>query len=480
MKMPHFQAILKAMFSNLRRQVVTIDGGGLSPFFLRLIIVDYGLILLRNTVVSICLHYSIDGYFELDETSRRNFYQTPLRQKHIEYFLPVFSFFSWSLFSLLYLTPDRKVWSHMYDLLVRNRDQVQVQWRCCGWFKPKSGKHNKSWLFTDFSLSLKWSRSSTLLYYPNLTEALRARCIRVYFAVEMIFTVLLFFTFTVMFAECFSQLATGQFSAGQILFRAVEVPVAIVNIGMTYNILFLVMLTLYLVCHIYGDQYRRVNGKLAKVKATLSSSQSQHYISSSLKISLSARAFRTVHTRLTAFILQYNSSTVSKIISAYIYYMLPLHAYVSVLIYFQNSDMPFAFTVLLSMGMVIIWLNLMALNLVVARVNNDICRAGPILGAIFARKGVLDQGRRRRSILLNNTESIWSREALKLSTYYEMIWRSNKELAFTAGKTATMNWMFILDVSLKIERSSFILIFFCFYSYHFATQHLFYSSGESL
>ncbi|KAH9405185.1 hypothetical protein TYRP_001026 [Tyrophagus putrescentiae] len=217
------------------------------------------------------------------------------------------------------------------------------------------------------------------------------------------------------------------------------------------------MLTLYLVCHIYGDQYRRVNGKLAKVKATLSSSQSQHYISSSLKISLSARAFRTVHTRLTAFILQYNSSTVSKIISAYIYYMLPLHAYVSVLIYFQNRDMPFAFTVLLSLGMVIIWLNLMALNLVVARVNNDICRAGPILGAIFARKGVLDQGRRRRSILLNNTESIWSREALKLSTYYEMIWRSNKELAFTAGKTATMNWMFILDLSFRY--STFILFF---------------------
>ncbi|KAH9405186.1 hypothetical protein TYRP_001027 [Tyrophagus putrescentiae] len=138
--MPHFQAILKAMFSNLRRQVVTIDGGGLSPFFLRLIIVDYGLILLRNTVVSICLHYSIDGYFELDETSRRNFYQTPLRHKHIEYFLPVFSFLL--LESLLSAVPHagQKVWSHMYDLVVRNRDQVQVQWRCCGWFKPKSGK----------------------------------------------------------------------------------------------------------------------------------------------------------------------------------------------------------------------------------------------------------------------------------------------------------------------------------------------------
>ncbi|KAH9387889.1 hypothetical protein TYRP_009088, partial [Tyrophagus putrescentiae] len=35
---------------------------------------------------------------------------------------------------------------------------------------------------------------------------------------------------------------------------------------------------------------------------------------------------------------------------------------------------------------------------------------------------------------------------LKLSTYYEMVWRSEKELAFTVGKMGSpMNWSFVLE-----------------------------------
>ncbi len=91
----------------------------------------------------------------------------------------------------------------------------------------------------------------------------------------------------------------------------------------------------------------------------------------------------------------------------------------------------------------------MLITLVVANVNAKICASGQILGSIFARKGVLALQRRKLSVnWVGNIESIWGRETLKLSTYYEMIWRNEKELAFTAGQmNKPMNFKFIFDVS---------------------------------
>ncbi|KAH9391572.1 hypothetical protein TYRP_022748 [Tyrophagus putrescentiae] len=68
------------------------------------------------------------------------------------------------------------------------------------------------------------------------------------------------------------------------------------------------------------------------------------------------------------------------------------------------------------------------------------------LAAIFAGKGFLATGGGKQHNWAHRFESIWSRETLKLATYFEMIWRSEKELAFTAGQHKTMNWKFILDV----------------------------------
>ena len=436
------QVIKEFLLGNLTRQVTTIHSGGLSPLCRRLFILAYIIVLFRATATSVGLHFDIAAYFELDVINRQGFYQNPLRTKHIEYFLHFIPGFSARLFYLNYFAADGLVWSHLYDLVARNRDQVKLQW-----LRSSSEVFLSIWS----AIKLKISKSSKLLYYPNLKRKQRIRSMLICFAFEGMSTFTISFIVFFIVRTHYVRLIKEQLSAVQVLFIAGIFLASAVEIALLFTMIFLVMMTLVQVSLIYVDQYRKVNVKLANNAKDRLNSESggdhQPNVFNSLKTSLAATSFRTGHTRLTVFILHYNESTISKIIAATLHYILPFHAFVCVLIYFQSHDMPRPFIINLSFGLVILWLYLMALNLLVARVNNEISRSGPTVGAIFARKGVLiDKG--IQGSWFNNPISTWSREALKLSTYYEMIWRCDKELAFTAGRTATMNWMFIVDVSL--------------------------------
>ena len=436
---------IETIFSFLSRQVVTIHRCGLSPALKQLAFLIYLIVLFQVTAISICMHFGIDFYFEYDVFSRQYFYESPLRNKHIEYFLHFMPSFSMRLFYLLYLNGDSLVWKHLYDLVVRNKEQIEFQWK-----KSKSEAQNSWSVFSRFWPHMKVSKSSKLLYYPHLHRKLRVTCVVIYYTFEILTNIMGFLMLFFLLLDNYSQAMNDQFTVAQ--FAAVFTMefsfliYSVLNLTMT----FLVTLTIYLVCHVYVDQYQKVNSKLAKVTVMLSykndDHHQQHYTSSLLKTSLATNAYRSVHTRLTVFILHYNNTTVSKIISAYLLCVLPVHAFATVIIYFQSDDMPQSFVLNIAFGLSIFWFNLIALNLVLARVNNKISCSGPTMGSIFARKGALADGK-IQCTWFNSSESIWTREAFKLSTYYEMIWRSDHELAFTAGKTATMNWMFIVDVS---------------------------------
>ncbi len=392
--------------------------------------------------MSICLHWDIEVYFEFDLLHRQLYYLSPLRHKQIEYFLLFIPIFSTRLLYLLYFNGDSLVWEHLFDIIVRNLEQVK-------WCRSKKTQGIFWSILCQVCLFPKISKSSILLYYPNLKQKLRKKCIVIYFVFEVLTTIMSFFGFFITLITFCDMVVKAQLSAVQVLYSTFFLAAALPQIILFSVMIFLIMLTLYLVCYIYVNQYLEVNSKLAKVKVILQTENGghQHYIFSSLKTSLAGNAYRTSHTRLTAFILHYNRTTVSKIVSAYLQCVLPVHAFCVVLVYFRGHDISLPFTIHLIVGAIFLWLVLMALTFVVARVNHKISLSGPILGEIFARKGVLAE-RRRQCNWFNSCESVWSREALKLSTYYEMIWRCDKELAFTAGHSATMNWMFIVDVSL--------------------------------
>ncbi|KAH9408274.1 hypothetical protein TYRP_011945 [Tyrophagus putrescentiae] len=170
--------------------------------------------------------------------------------------------------------------------------------------------------------------------------------------------------------------------------------------------------------------------------------------------------FRTSHTHLTVFILRYNNSIVSKVIAYYLHYVLPFHAYCIVYNVFRQSNLSRKTAIYNVLVMSLLWFFLMVITIVVAKVNDEICKSGPILGSVFAKKGVLMFSKRRRlsSIWVANSETSWSREAIKLATCYEMIWRVDNQLTFTAGQmNLTMNWSFIWELTYLY--TSFVFLF---------------------
>ena len=173
----------------------------------------------------------------------------------------------------------------------------------------------------------------------------------------------------------------------------------------------------------------------------------------SLPLSRSMQNYRTAHSRLTVFILQFNKSIVSPVIAFYLHYYMPFHAYRFVATYYERPQLTLAFVRQSRFFSTFMWLFLLVITLLTAKVNSRISSSGRTLGAIFARKGVLAVKMQRRPST-NWTaggqplKSVWGlREALKLASYYELVWRSERELAFTAGQTdQSMNWRFILEV----------------------------------
>ncbi|KAH9408408.1 DnaJ sub A member 3, mitochondrial [Tyrophagus putrescentiae] len=160
------------------------------------------------------------------------------------------------------------------------------------------------------------------------------------------------------------------------------------------------------------------------------------------------RTYRAVHSRLTVFILRFSNSVVSKVIAYYLHYVLPAHAFAFVyFVYRGKSSWLYSLN-----GLVLLLIYTSFFLLVIT---------------IFVPKGVLISTAKRRQGSKNwvaNTESSWSREAIKLATYYEMVWRVDKELTITAGSmNATVDWKFLWELAVTdIESAAFS----CFKSCH--------------
>ncbi len=430
------KSLICFLFSNLHRQVVIISSeSGLSLIYQFLIIFAYILELAHHLVVSTALYYDFPAYFEIDVLYGALFYQTgAFRGRNFNFFFCLEALITWRLFILLYINSDPVVWSHLHDL-VRNQAKVRLKlWKSQG----------KLFKLRSFSLKLEVAhKSSKRKYYSSLRVALRTHCALVCFACELFTTISLIFYnlsfFFILLSTSVNVLKVQHsFTVAQLLFTVVMILQIVPIIYIVLVMYFLVALTLYLVCHVYLDQYRVVNRKLslAKVKEI------------KYNLNLITSNYRHSHSRLTAFILRYNSSTVSHIIATYLNLVVPVYALSPVLVYFQRSSLPDSFVRNLSLGLVINCLVLIVLTLAVARVNAEICRSGQTLGSILAKKGIKTKVRKRCNWVENSSSSFFDfKEALKLSTYYELIWRSEKELAFTAGKmNKPMNFKFIYEV----------------------------------
>ena len=441
--MKFFKRILYHLFNTLHRQVVTCHQGGLSLFFLLIYALAYLLYIGRNLAVSVSLYYNITDYFEIDVISREVLYKQANGSKYLTSFFVAFStLFSSNLFGLLYVTPDRKVWSHLHDIVVRNREQANFQW----WQQSTEVNEKPVSQWALFNSGLKISRSSKLLHYPFLKKKFRARCILICYIFEFLTTINLLFNDILPILHVYTTIAGLSLNFSQILYLIVIFSGSILYINITTIMYLFAILIIFLVCHIYSAQYQRVNIKLTKAKVKLMKATYNQKLNS-LQLSQVGNAYRSMHCRLTIFILHYNNITVSKIVAYYLHYVMPYHSYCLMLLYFQRNHIPLNLVKIYVIVLVVLLLFLMVITINVAKVNKKICSSGQTLGTIFAKMGVLSAGKRRCS-WVNNFESIWSHEALKLSTYYEMIWRTNNELAFTAGQLDTpLNWKFILDVS---------------------------------
>ena len=442
-----FKSILRSFFSNLHSQVVTINRGGRSPSPFLLFILVYLLYIGRSMTVTACLYYNITAYFKVDVESGIVLYKPAFRSKHLtSFFMTLTKVFSLHLFWLLYVTPDSQVWSHLYDIVVRNRYQTDLQW----WSSPAVNRKPvvNHWFsqLAFFRPRLKISKFFKLSYYSFLEENFRKKCILICLIFEILTTFTLFFLSTIALLHFYSTLAKLSLEFFQIIFLIVLFPILLLYAYITLTMNFLVILVIFLVCHIYSELYRRVNRNLAKTKLKLNKKTHLLYWTL-IQFNRAGISFRADHCRLTVFILHFSSSTVSKIIACFLVYIIPCHSYYLMLAYFKLDNIPRNIVQTLFLVIIVWWLFLMVITINVAKVNKKICSSGQTLSAIFARKGVFVAKQKQYS-WVNNLGSIWRREVLKLSTYYELIWRTDKKLAFTAGQMdIPMDWKFVLDVS---------------------------------
>lgn len=447
-----FQAIFQLLFGNLHRQLVTITGSGLSKLHLLLIFQSSVQYIGRTFAILISLYYKKPIYYEYDVMNRKVYLHGRIKHKSLTFLVFFLVAFSMRLFYILYFNADQLVWSHLYDLAARNRKQLYLQL----WSSASDQTSNQSWFSqfkTYFWPRLKVLKSAKLQLYPNLNENLRIKCALIYYVLEVLTTVTFALYVNFFFLHMYNILSEQEqsLSFAQILFAVVQFLTNIHCVFITYSLFFLIELILFLVCHVYVVLYRQVNSNLKKVKVKLLTAKGLHHLNS-LSISQATSTYRAAHARLTVFILRYNSSIISKIIAAFLHYYLPYHAYRTVFIYFRRRDMPSNLLRNDSFSLAISWFFLMVLTFFLAKVNKKICSSGQTLGTIFARKGVLAaeiRSKQARRGWVNNLELIWGNEALKLASYYQMIWRSgnDKELAFTAGQMNTaMSWKFIVEV----------------------------------
>ncbi len=142
----HVQHLLNFFFSNLRRQVTIIAStSGLSPRYLLLLLFTEVMCEGRRYASIASLYYDKPLYFEYDLVGKRAYYSGKRKNKAYTAFYLFYHVFFIRLFCSLYLSGDKRVvWSHLYDLVVKNQQQVVLKWK-----KSRSRKtenHRFSWL----------------------------------------------------------------------------------------------------------------------------------------------------------------------------------------------------------------------------------------------------------------------------------------------------------------------------------------------
>lgn len=450
--------IFKILFSILYREVVFINSSGPSRLYIFFIYFLFFYQLTTYLTNSICMYRNTPPFFSSDLMVGKAYQSKVIRANKYLPFLDCYTpFYHMRVFYLVYISGDRHVWEHFYDLVVRNRDQIILHL-----FQTRHSRRSlKNWFskLTQLCPRLKVQPSwAKLTYYPYLNQKIRFKCILLYSFEEAHNTLVQFLYFTLHLLSTYKiavsrWLSDGVFQVFLVIFFNLTSRLAFYFIN---NMLGIMLFTLYLTCYVYNAQYKNVNRDLAMAKVRFCS-EGKDYYRNLLMISRAAAVFRTLHTRLTVFILRYNNSIISKIFAAYLTYM-PVHGY-RTLLYYQQNDLPGTYVFHNFFIQLQDWIFLSFVTFVVVKVNSKIVSSGKKLGAIFAGKGVLslvakrNKERRQCNWLTRPSELAWSREAFKLATYYELIWRVDNELAITASQRWTINWKFILDVSLEIETS---------------------------
>ena len=435
-----FFLIMLPVFSNLRRQVVAFHSGRADPFIRCQFIFACLFLVARFLAASLAMYLRLSAYLCLDFSFRSIYYQRTYFSAHFTTLMisMFFVLFNVRLFGLLYYRcPDPVVWSHLYELLVR--------------------------LVGSSSNRLQEKR--TLHYYSFLENKNRRWCARVTILAEVVFTIAMLIFGLIFFQNLFFW-HDLIWRRGTVLQQAFLATIQLCFAQVYYRVfvqLFLVLLVHYVVCHVYTDQYRRVvNKNLRKVlnrlltHRTAQRNQNLKFLNS-LALSRATASYRALHTRLTAFILRYNESIVSQVIVYFVHYVVPVHGFFIVKLYLKcvQSETYAAFLADNKINLfleLLFFLAFLVITLFTARVNDQIVRSGQILGSIFPRKSMMMmRAHCRRQTSYNNWVSnfnaIWSREAVRLSAYYELVWRAEKQLAFTAGQNnAPLEWKYISEV----------------------------------
>ncbi len=473
----YLKLLFRYLLGNLTRQVVAISSNSYFPYYFSLILLSRAICVVRWHVRMLATYVSqLSFLFAYDPLNRPKSYETSVRSKVLTFTGSCYFLFLLLFTALLYQNTDKTVWSHLNDLVARNREQVSF-----GWWRKRRRRSSESLNRRD-SRRLSYQKLSTwlnrlktfpfypqlqvlpptakLLHYPKLAERLRLRAVRICFVFELLMVAIYFYYLNILYFDLVGQLRKlGQpMTIAQLITTAFAYLSILHTAFYTYAGLLLVELVLYLVCTVYAGQYQNLNRDLERVKASMLKNDSFQNLSSNSyelqNLNRSTAVYRAGHTRLTVFILRFNGSLVSKVIAYYLHYYLPYHSYRLVYIYFQQRSLPLAIAINSYWFLLFMWLFLMIITLGVARTNGEIGRSGRALSALFARKGLamrvnFDQ-KRQSYYSAKESEAgrtIGHREALKLSTYFEMIWREEKQLAFTAGQTDTaMNWKFIFEV----------------------------------
>ena len=431
----YLKLLFRLLFSHLSRQVVAIYCGHVdhrwtTRLVRSLFLLAHFLYIARYLAFSLSMHFRFRAYLKIDLQYRFFYYKKSFHSTYLIHYLMACctALFHGRLFVLVYYRPDRVVWSHLHDLLVRNRS-------------------------ADADLPL--------YHYPFLEKKHRLWTARVTALLEVATTLTILYHYLVAFSLNlqFARRWMWQWRQGTALQKTFFFCMQLSYVVYLYHVwvqLALIMLGLYVVCHVYTEQYREVNRELRtvlKLKVDAGTLGKPLQGLDSLALSKAAAAYRAAHARLTAFILRHNESTASRVIAYFLHYLVPSQGYLFVRVYlfrewFQNASI-FSYARFNVFLIIVFGLILLVITFFTARLNSELGRSGPTLGSILARKSVLmmmgSNARRQNSVI--NFDALWSREAIRLSAYYELVWRAEKPLAFTTGPgDAPMDWKYVAEV----------------------------------